>query len=454
MEVRRFVRRVWLRAWLILLAAAVAGAVAFGGSSLITATYTAQSLVVVRSGLGTSAGGTDLVLNAPRIGQTYAQLALTRPVLQSVISDLGLPYDPVALSRSITVTPAFDSPFVTILARDSSPARAAAIADKLAAAIVKLSTPPPTSGTPAAAPDPILAVVETAAVPIDPSSPRVLLNTVLAALAAAVVCLVLLSLREYLDDHVRSAADLDDEAASLVGTVSLPQATTEGIAIGPDLDGAILESGAVFAGLVQRLPDSVKLLGVTSPAADPAAGYAALGLATAASATGKRTILVDADLSRPSIDRMLNLRNNRGVASLLANPGAAASGAVQASATPNLSVVTSGPPIGSEASLTSSIRAAQVLRELSRSADIVVVVAPPMLGDREGAALVTALADTTVLVASANHTTRADVRRATVAVRTVGGRLTGILLAMPSRRGVAAAWGTGAARPNEGTPVR
>ena len=76
-----------------------AAAAAFVISNMSNKTYTATAQLVVAAGLGTDPTGTGDVLNAPRIGATYAELATTRPVLLDVIKRASLPYDPVELAR-------------------------------------------------------------------------------------------------------------------------------------------------------------------------------------------------------------------------------------------------------------------------------------------------------------------------------------------------------------------
>lgn len=104
MKWSHYIRRVWLYLYFIIFIVAVSAAVAFVISNNDETVYTAEARMVVTAGLGTDANGADNVLTAPRIGQTYAVLATTRPVLDNVIKRADLPYDrPSSTAPSISM---------------------------------------------------------------------------------------------------------------------------------------------------------------------------------------------------------------------------------------------------------------------------------------------------------------------------------------------------------------
>ncbi len=160
-------------------------------------------VLVVTAGLGLSANGTDDVLEAPRLGQTYAVLATTRPVLLDVIEQAGLPYEPGQLSSRLEVTASLDNPFLTVSMTDEDPVRAATVANTLAAVLVKRATIAP-SVTGTIPPGSLLAVVETATVPQDPSAPRVTYNTLLTGAATLIAGLAVVAGLAYLRTERRT----------------------------------------------------------------------------------------------------------------------------------------------------------------------------------------------------------------------------------------------------------
>jgi capsular polysaccharide biosynthesis protein len=194
MELRTYLRQVWQYLLLIVVIVAVASVLVFLISSSSTRVYTAEARLVVTAGLGADGTGTDNVLAAPRVGQTYAVMATTRPVLLNVIREAGLPYDPAELARRLTVTADLDMPFLEISMTDESPTRASTTVNALADVLVEMATVPPSAD---AAGRGLLSVVQRAAVPDEPSGPRVLFSTALGATTALVAGLVILAVVAY-----------------------------------------------------------------------------------------------------------------------------------------------------------------------------------------------------------------------------------------------------------------
>ena len=195
MDLRAFLREVRAHIRLILISIVVTPALVYGVSNSLPRTYEATARLVVNAGLGHLGAGSDDVLAAPKLGQTYAILATTRPVLQQVIDDAKLPYDPIALSKNISVESELESPFLTIVMTDPDADIAAKAANAMSQALVKLATDQ--SGP---TPLELLSIVEPASVPDDPIAPRPLFNTLLAGAAVLVLTLLLLAVAVYLRD--------------------------------------------------------------------------------------------------------------------------------------------------------------------------------------------------------------------------------------------------------------
>jgi capsular polysaccharide biosynthesis protein len=197
MELRHFLRELLRRSPLMLVAVVVTAVAAYGISVTLPKSYDAEARLVVRAGLGRVGAGTDDVLAAPRVGQTYAVLATTRPVLLDVVEQAKLPYGAAELARRMTVTADLDTPILTITMADPDPNLAAAAANTMAEALVELATDRTTIGS---APVELLSIIETATPPDDASAPRPLFNTVLAAAAVLVALVAGLALALYVRD--------------------------------------------------------------------------------------------------------------------------------------------------------------------------------------------------------------------------------------------------------------
>jgi capsular exopolysaccharide synthesis family protein len=116
---------------------------------------------------------------------------------------------------------------------------------------------------------------------------------------------------------------------------------------------------------------------------------------------GKRTLLVDADLRRPSIHQIVQVPNTVGLSNLLVGDKTLEE-AIVPTATQNLFVLPSGPIPPSPAELLSSPRLHSLLDSLRENFEFVAIDSAPVLGLADSPGLA-ALADGVVLVIEANR---------------------------------------------------
>lgn len=195
MDLRIFLRAVWANALAIAIGVLISAGLVYTVSTTLPRSYVAEARLVVEAGLGLAGSGTDDMLAAPLVGQTYAVMATTRPVLLDVIKRAGLAYDPVVLQQHIVVAASLNTPIMTITMTDPDPAVAAAGANAMAEALVEIATDRSVVGAP---PTQLLKLVEPATPPTDYSAPRPLFNTFLSASAILVALLLLLATVVYL----------------------------------------------------------------------------------------------------------------------------------------------------------------------------------------------------------------------------------------------------------------
>ncbi|MDX1415153.1 MAG: polysaccharide biosynthesis tyrosine autokinase [Candidatus Promineifilaceae bacterium] len=131
-----FIRRWW---WLILLATVSAGVITYWISSQQPVNYEARTRLIIGPGIeGLKPDEKDFQTGG-RLMQTYAELATTRTVLQTVIDNLGLDLTADDVERLLTVRPTTETQFLTIVVEDSDQRRATDIANALAEELVRLS---------------------------------------------------------------------------------------------------------------------------------------------------------------------------------------------------------------------------------------------------------------------------------------------------------------------------
>jgi non-specific protein-tyrosine kinase len=123
-----------VRKWLLLL---VAGVVVASGAALVFSTlqpktYEAKTALIVGQSLTSLSPDYTGLLTSQQLSTTYASIATTRPLLEAVITELGLDTTPDELLKRIATDTTPGSPLLVISAQDVQPETAAAIANALA----------------------------------------------------------------------------------------------------------------------------------------------------------------------------------------------------------------------------------------------------------------------------------------------------------------------------------
>jgi capsular exopolysaccharide synthesis family protein len=262
---------------------------------------------------------------------------------------------------------------------------------------------------------------------IRPNIPRTI---ALALMAGLVLALGLAALIDQLDDRLHS----DREATQ---TTHLPV-----LANIPYLDRAagsslyeptaaptlLLETFQLLATNIEfsAVDDAISVIAVASGLPSEGKSTSALNLAIAAAMGGRRVILVDCDLRRPTQHRLCNLPNQVGLSNVLTGAHSLQE-ALQESDVNGLRILTGGPTPPNPIRLLKSRSAAQIIADLRTQADFIVLDTPPVLALAD-AQVVTALADATLLVISSRDTGRRDVTRALGLLAQSGTDVIGVVL--------------------------
>jgi capsular exopolysaccharide synthesis family protein len=184
-----------------------------------------------------------------------------------------------------------------------------------------------------------------------------------------------------------------------------------------------LRTNLDFAGLDQAL----RTLAVTSAGTGEGKTTTLANLAVVSAQGGRRVILVDADLRRPTLHELFGLDNGAGLTTVMMDEGALAAPPLQATGVEGLSVLTSGPLPPNPADLLGSRRMADVIAALAGRADQVLFDTPPVVAVTDAAVLATKV-DGVLLVISAGRTRREYARSAVQRLKQVGARLVGTVV--------------------------
>jgi capsular exopolysaccharide synthesis family protein len=177
----------------------------------------------------------------------------------------------------------------------------------------------------------------------------------------------------------------------------------------------------------------LRTLLVTSAVPDEGKTVTAANLAVVFAQAGRRVLLVDADLRKPSVHTIFALPNAHGLTSMLRSDTVAVDAITHASEQANLRVLTSGPLPPNPAELLGSHRMQAVLETLQQSADLIVFDSPPLQAVTD-AAVLSSFTDGAILVVDARSSRRRSVRQAKETLDRAGARILGIVLNRVDRK--------------------
>jgi capsular exopolysaccharide synthesis family protein len=256
-------------------------------------------------------------------------------------------------------------------------------------------------------------IIETAGVPAGPIRPRKVVNVLLATLAGCFFGICMAFLQEFLDDRINSAED-SDRMVGLPGLAHIPLIPGEGAHLITALDphSPVTESyrGLRSSIMFSAIEAPIHTMLVSSTMKGEGKSLTSINLAIAMAYEGKRVILVDADLRRPNIHRVLDLRDTPGLTDVLAGQ-ATLTESLTPTGVPGFSVLAAGSMPPNPAELLNSEPMERLIEALRGCADIVIFDTPPCLPVID-AQVLAAKVDGVVLVAEVGEARKAAVQHA------------------------------------------
>jgi capsular exopolysaccharide synthesis family protein len=278
-----------------------------------------------------------------------------------------------------------------------------------------------------------VSVFAPAEMPLAPTKPKIPLNTALGLVVGLMLGVGCAFLIEYLDDTLKTDADVNQALGlSLLGAISRIadlKSPADGLVTAQDSHSPVAEAYRVLRSNLQfslvANPGASVLVTSAGPGEGKTTTLTNLGIVLAQS--GKRILLVDADLRRPAIHRFFGLANDRGLTNLILDESLPASSLLLPTLVPGLRILPSGPIPPNPAEILGTPRMGQIMDELTKDADIVLYDSPPVLVVTDPTLLAARIAGT-ILVTDAGRTRRGAALRAKEALGRANAHILGVVL--------------------------
>jgi len=258
--------------------------------------------------------------------------------------------------------------------------------------------------------------------PVRPNKP---LNILLGIVIGLVVGVGLAFFIEYLDTSVKTIDDVERALQSPVLGV-IPQNVgclfDEG-AESPHAEAyRVLRTNLLFS----RKDDKLNTVAIVSAGAGEGKSTTVLNLATVFAQSGQRILIVDSDLRRPTLHKMLRVSNSLGLTNYLLRQNALEE-VIQTTSIPMMDFLASGKLPSSSLGILSSAQMKDLISELKQRYDFVFFDSPPIMGVSDASILASEV-DMTLQVIQYRRYPQPMNIRAKQLIEKVGGNLIGIVL--------------------------
>ncbi|MFT4041888.1 MAG: polysaccharide biosynthesis tyrosine autokinase [Gordonia sp. (in: high G+C Gram-positive bacteria)] len=416
--------------WLVAGPALIGAVVGLGFALLQTPIYRATAVLYVTSGTTANAQNAyqGSLASEQRVS-SYSRLATSEAVAEDAIEHGAISLSAARLRSSISSTSIPDTALFTVSAKSEDARTAATLANAVSASLTRyvatLETPGDGQTALAKA-----TVVTPANAPSKPASPSYQRYALVGFLLGVVGGILLLLLRVRLDTRVRSEQDVQTVVdAPVLGSVPQDDALNARSVL--DFSLGTSAAGESYRRIRTNLSfinvdTPITCLLVSSAVAGEGKTTTALNLAACFAEDGRRVLLLEADLRRPTVADRLGVSSEVGFTSCLmgdVNP----LDVVQPSGTPNLDVLVCGPLPPNPAELLGSQKAQRLVKGLEREYDLVVIDSTPILPVAD-ASICSRFCNGVLLVSRFGVTRRPALAAAASQIQSVHARFAGTIL--------------------------
>lgn len=292
-----------------------------------------------------------------------------------------------------------------------------------------------------------VSIVDRANVPERPFKPKLIMNLLLGLILGFLAGIVAAIGLDVLNDTITTPSDVRNKLGlACLGTIPNRAGNSKRVALLAELDDPTSPAAESYAALATSLRFTTDeglphALLVTSARAAEGKSSSALALGHHFAKLGKKVLLIDSDLRKPSFR---GEDNQRGLSTLLTTDEPL-SGSVTATKYSNLWLLQCGPEPPNPAALLGGSRFRAIIAEACTEYDFVLVDSPPLLGLAD-TPLIASVVSSVVLVVESGGTRTAAAVEAIHRLTAVGATVLGVTLTKISARTGAYGYGYGYGR--------
>jgi len=407
--------------WLVILGVVICGGTTYGVSKLLHPVYKATTLLV----LSTGSSGTSPYENTTAslsLLPTYANLLQSPRVLEPVASRHQMTV--TQLLSMMKVTPQSNTEIIQLDVSSSDPQSAAQLANEVGQSFSQFVN--------AQMGGAVQIQVITAMPPTTPDHPKPTENAVFGMLAGLGLSLALIVLFEWIDDRLNGPEEVR-KLLNLDPLTVIPELSARQRARNAEETPALAEGCRILCANLNmaQVAHPFKMVMITSALASEGKSTIAANIASFLAMSGKRVLLVDADLRHPVLDQHFQLDNHKGLSSAFLESWSQAQADLEGQSTeiPSLRVLTTGVLPSNPPELWQSHLAHQLFNHLrnTQQFDYIIFDTPPLLPVADTQILASYI-QATVLVVDASKTSRKMLQQARQILNRTSTRVIGIAL--------------------------
>ena len=277
-----------------------------------------------------------------------------------------------------------------------------------------------------------ITVVDHAEVPLEPVKPRVVLTIIFSIVGGLGLGIGVAFFVNFLDDSIKSQEDVESYLGltflGYVARIKETEISQRGQEAFYNPQSVASESFRTLRATISLLPNGAnyRTIAVSSTKSGEGKSLATSNLAIVCAQAGSKTLLVDADLRRPTVHEIFNLPNSKGLSDYLSD-SAPLDDLVQKGEITNLDYISSGPIPGNPSELLSNTKFAKFMDEARQRYDRVIIDCPPVSAVSDPLSVATRC-DGIVFISRFNRIRREHARRIVQRLKETGVQVIGGLI--------------------------